>query len=42
MEETLKGVWVSFNASNAPMGSVNTTLSTMMTGNLKLRKVRTG
>jgi hypothetical protein len=35
-EETLNGVWVSLRASSAPTGSVNTTLSTTMTGNLKL------
>ena len=36
MEETLKGVPVSFRASSAPTGSVKTTLSTTITGNLKL------
>ena len=35
-EDTLKGVWVSFNATSAPTGSVMMTPSTMVTGNLKL------
>ena len=35
-EETLKGVCVSFRASSAPTGSVITTPSTTVTGNLKL------